>query len=465
MSAATMTRAPITRVDHEEAAETDSAWRDAIETAFWLAGVGGLSLMLAAGTPISTLGDALTSIGRATGIVAATMMMVQLLVIARIPLIERRLGHDRAALLHGRLGRIGFFMMAAHIITLVLGYAARVNSGWWDQAWAFLLDYGDEMTLAVIGFWLLIAVVATSLAAVRAKWKYEKWHAVHLLTYVVIAFSIPHQFTQGTTFSGSAASATDVFARWYWAVLWTVSVGGFVAYRLIRPLVALARHRITVERVDTNPDGTISVWMVGRGVSRMKASAGQFFLWRFLTPGMWLQAHPFSLSQSPRGDVLRITVKPVGDFTSAMADLLPGTRVMAEGPLGRLTTRHRRAHGTVLAGAGSGIAPMVSLLEELDGSGPIVVMLRAHTEAEIPHLDEVRTLAAQRGATLYLLTGSRGNGWLPQGMSARMTQLAPALVASDVYVCGPRAWADTILEEARACGVPQEHLHIEEFSW
>jgi len=453
------------RVDFEHRAETDSAWKDALETSFWLSGVGAVSLMLAAGAPINTMGDALSTVGRATGIVAASMMMIQLLVIARIPIVERRLGHDRAALLHGRLGRIGFFMMGAHVVTLIFGYAARVHGGWWDQAWSFLLHFGTNMTLSVVSFWLLIAVVATSLAAVRRKWKYESWHAVHLLTYLVIGLSIPHQFTQGTTFSGHALSATDTFARWYWAVLWTVSVGGFVLYRILKPLWMLARHNLTVERVEQNPDGTISIWMVGRGLSHMKTKAGQFFLWRFLTPGMWTEAHPFSISKAPRGNVLRITVKPVGDHTAAMADLLPGTKVMTEGPLGRFTNQHRRAHGTVLVGAGSGIAPMVSLLEELDGSGPIVVMLRARTPEEIPHLSEVRALVAARGATLYLLTGRRGRGWLPQGMAARMTQLVPALAASDVYVCGPRVWADTILDEARACGAPEEHLHIEEFAW
>ncbi len=458
-------RIATSRVDLEQRAETDSAWRDTLETVFWLSGVGAISLMLAAGAPITTVGESLTAVGRATGIVAASMMMIQLLVIARIPIVERRLGHDRAALLHGRLGRIGFFMIAAHVFTLILGYAARTHTGWWNQAWNFLLNFSTQMTLSVIGFWLLIAVVATSLAAVRRKWKYESWHTVHLLTYLVVGLSIPHQFTSGTTFSGIAHSATDTFARWYWAILWTVSVGGFLLYRIIKPVWTLARHNLTVERVDRNPDGTISVWIVGRGLSRMKTKAGQFFLWRFLTPGMWLEAHPFSLSRSPRGNVLRITVKPVGDFTAAMADLLPGTKVMAEGPLGRFTPHHRRAHGTVLIGAGSGIAPMVSLLEDLDGSGPIVVMLRARTPEEIPHLDEVRALAADRGATLYLLTGRRARGWLPQGMAARMTQLAPALIASDVYVCGPQVWANTILAEARACGAPEEHLHIEEFAW
>ena len=458
-------RVPITTDTYEHRAETESAWKDTLETVFWLSGVGAVSLMLAAGAPIGSFGDALTTIGRATGIVAATMMMVQLLVIARVPIIERRLGHDRAALLHGTLGRIGFFVIFVHVITLVLGYGARVNSGWWDQAWSFALHYGNEMTLTVIGFWLLIAVVATSLAAVRRRWRYERWHAVHLLTYVVIGVSIPHQFINGTTFNGYAMSATDTFARWYWAMLWTASIGAFVVYRLLRPVWHLMRYQITVARVDRNSDGTISVWMTGRSLQRLHPRAGQFFMWRFLAQEMWTQAHPFSLSRSPRGDVMRITVKPVGDHTAAIADLLPGTRVMAEGPLGRFTPHHRRAHGTVLAGAGSGIAPMVAILEELDSSGPIVVFLRARDASEIPHLEEVRELAHERGATLYLLEGRRSAGWLPQGLSATMTQLAPATTASDVYVCGPEAWAQAVLDEARACGAPEEHLHREEFAW
>jgi len=107
----------------------------------------------------------------------------------------------------------------------------------------------------------------------------------------------------------------------------------------------------------------------------------------------------------------------------------------------------------------------VAILEELDSSGPIVVFLRARTASEIPHLEEVRELAHQRGATLYLPEGRRSEGWLPQGFSATMAELAPAIAASDVYVCGPESWASAVLDEARACGAPKEHLHREEFAW
>ncbi len=456
----------LTTDGYKRRAEHDSAWKDSISSLFWLLGVGGLAMMLASGAPIGNFGDALTTIGRATGIVAGTMMMIQLLIIARVPIIERRFGHDRAALLHGRLGRIGFIIIFVHVIALILGYEARIHTGWWDQVWTFALNFGTEMTLAVIGFVLLVAVVITSLAAVRAKWKYEKWHAVHMLTYIAIGLSIPHQFVNGTTFSGYAYSITDTLARWYWAILWLVSVGAFLGYRWLRPIWHFIRHQIIVAKVERNSDGTISVWMEGRNLQDINPTAGQFFMWRFLTPGMWAQAHPFSLSKSPKGDIMRITVKPVGDHTAAMFDLLPGTKVMAEGPLGRFTSHHRRAHGTVLAGAGSGIAPMVAILEDLDNTAPISVFLRARTAADIPHFEEIKTLAHERGATLYVLDGRRSEiSWLPEGKTASMAELVPNLTNSDVYVCGPEAWAKNILDEARSCGVSEQHLHREEFAW
>lgn len=76
----------------------------------------------------------------------------------------------------------------------------------------------------------------------------------------------------------------------------------------------------------------MSITITGRGLDRLAARPGQFFVWRFLTPGHWHEAHPFSLSAAPDGRRLRITVKAVGDHSAGLASLAPGTRVLAEGP-------------------------------------------------------------------------------------------------------------------------------------
>ena len=81
----------------------------------------------------------------------------------------------------------------------------------------------------------------------------------------------------------------------------------------------------------------MSLRITGRDLDRLRARAGQFFLWRFLTAALWGTAHPFSLSAAPDGRSLRITVKGLGDHTARIAQIPPGTRVVAEGPFGVFT--------------------------------------------------------------------------------------------------------------------------------
>ena len=39
----------------------------------------------------------------------------------------------------------------------------------------------------------------------------------------------------------------------------------------------------------------------------------------------------------------------------------------------------------------------------------------------------------------------------------------PHLRESDLYVCGPPAWADLVLRDAFAAGIPRHQIHIERF--
>ncbi len=55
--------------------------------------------------------------------------------------------------------------------------------------------------------------------------------------------------------------------------------------------------------------GVVSIVIEGEHLDELRAEAGQFFRWRFLTPDLWSAAHPFSLSSPPTDHRLRLTVK------------------------------------------------------------------------------------------------------------------------------------------------------------
>jgi ferredoxin-NADP reductase len=215
--------------------------------------------------------------------------------------------------------------------------------------------------------------------------------------------------------------------------------------------------------------------MTGRHLEALPAKAGQFFIWRFLDrrPG-WTRGHPWSLSAPVSDGRVRITVKDLGDGSAALHGLKPGTRVLVEGPFGRLTADSRSRRHVVLLGAGVGIAPLRALAEELDyppGEAVLIHRVRSVNEALLG--DEIDELGRRRGLQTALLVGPRIRGrasWLPTAWSAisdveALRRLAPNLLAADVYVCGPDDWMTSVMAAVRAAGVPAAQLHVERFSW
>lgn len=436
-----------------------SWWADGLEAAVWLAAVTGIAFMIAGGSLAyaSSAADWTYAFGRALGIVAAVLMMAQVLLASRAPWVERVLGHDRAIALHTRWGKVAIVLMLVHLTIMTTVTASYDGRSVVSQVLTWP-QYGWWMLAALVAGVAFLVVLVTSLTAVRLRWPYERWHAVHLLVYVGVAFAVPHQFLEGSTFRSGGV------AWWFWAVLWVVSLGSFVIFRIARPLVLLEHHDVRVESVTPLPDGSTTVTMTGRYLDHLHARPGQFFLWRFLTPGLAWQHHPYSLSAAP-GDRLRITVKPSGDGSRALAGLTPGTRVIADGPLGVFHHGTRTGHALVLVAAGIGVTPVRAMLEECGPEDEVTVVIRARSRDEAPLLEEVEALAAERGARLIVVLGPRGDSWgsVDQPMAVRDLVDEPA--TTDLFVCGPSPWAQQVADDARASGLKPEAIHLEKFGW
>ena len=457
-------RAP--RIDRRRQYARRARASDLLVTLLWATGAAAVALYLVYGgvRDWTSAAAVVDGFGIIAGLVGSDFVLVMLVLAARVPVIDRTIGHDRAVATHRRLGKPALYLLLGHGILLLIGYGMSTGINPIAEIGPMLAL--PDMPLAFVGTGLFIAVVVTSLVAVRRRFSYEGWHLVHLLSYLAVIFALPHQFSEG----GILADGT--WQRGYWVVLYVLAAAAIGYYRFLTPIIATLRHRITVAGTTTLSPGVVSIHLRGRRLRELGTEGGQFLIWRFWTGSTWWHSHPISLSAMPSDTTARITVRELGAGSGRISSSPAGTRVSIEGPYGIFSDVARTAPGLAIVAAGIGVTPVRALLESARiAPGEATILLRAADDDETYLWDEIGEIAAAKDATLYKSVGRRarsGATWLSEQDARRGVSLRsvfPKLLQSDLYLCGPSTWLDAVEADARALGIPEHQIHAERFDW
>ncbi|MEZ0093726.1 ferric reductase-like transmembrane domain-containing protein [Streptacidiphilus sp. EB129] len=401
-----------------------------------------------------------TNAGRLFGLLAGYAAPVLVVLMARVPVLDRTLGSDRLARWHAMGGRYMVGLVSAHVVLIVWGYALTDRKGLVAQTTTLVFHYPD-MLKATFGTLLLFGVGAVSARAARRRLSYEAWYYLHLATYLAIFLTFFHQLSNGAEF------VLDTKARLLWYGLYLGSAALILWFRFVLPVRDAYRHRLRVAEVRPEGPGVVSVFVTGDYLDELAARtrAGQFFRWRFLTPGLFLAANPYSLSAPPGPGYLRITVKDLGTHSRSLARLRPGTRILAEGPYGAFTAARRTRPKVLLLAAGVGITPIRALFETIPAApGNLTLVYRASRAEDLIFRQELESIAAARGARLHHLVGTRAESGEPL-QARRLLALLPDLREHDVYLCGPDGMVRTAREALDTAGVPARRIHHESFEF
>ena len=395
------------------------------------------------------------SVSRISALLGSYLALVGLVLVARMPWIEKSVGHDRLVIWHRKLGPYSMYLVSFHVLFVILGYAGNDRIPMAIELWRMIFRY-PWMLPAFVGFLFFAAAGITSYKKVRKNMSYETWWTIHLYTYLAIALAFMHQVLTGPMFIGHPLN------KLYWELLYIYSALVLVMYRFVIPNVRSLRHGVKVEQIVHEGPGVYSIIMKGRSLNKLDSHGGQFFGWRFLTKGQWWISHPYSLSAAPTDKYLRVTVKDLGDQSGVIKDIKPGTRVFFEGPYGTFVASRASKGHVVLVGGGVGITPLRALLEEFAVSKEIDVIFRASKAEDLVLRHELDELAKMRGARVHYLVGSRDE----HPMSAKyISALIPAFRDADVYVCGPTPLVEAVKEAAKTVGIPKNRFHDEAFEF
>jgi predicted ferric reductase len=389
-----------------------------------------------------------------SGLLAGYGVAVMLIMMSRLPALERGVGADRLARWHAFGGRSILMLILVHGIAATIAWAQLQGEGL-VPALVEVLGF-PGLVAATVGTALFLAVGIASIRAARKRLRYETWHLLHFGTYLAIGLSFAHELA-GPDLAGHPA------VQAFWSLLYTAAFALVVRYRFLDPILRVWRHGMRVDSVIDEGNGVVSIVVRGRHLDDLGAEPGQFFRWRFLTRSTWQTANPFSLSAPPSDRFLRLTVKAVGDGTRAIQNVPVGTTLLAEGPYGAMTERRRSGTGVLLVAGGVGITPMRALFETVHEHGSRLTLLyRAPSKDEVLFRDELVSIAKDRGAELIVITGSSSDPRRALS-AANLRRWVPDVARRDVFICAsPRfsAAAHAALAEA---GVPRRRVHQEEF--
>ncbi|HUY17443.1 MAG TPA: ferredoxin reductase family protein [Acidimicrobiales bacterium] len=421
-------------------------------------GLAGAVVLAFWGESISSLearGGWLTLGGRLAGLVGTYLMLVMVVLMSRVPWLERSVGQDQLVRWHRRIGGWPVGLIALHVLLITWGYAQLTSASFFRQLWTFIMHYPDVLESAV-ALGLLAMAGVTSARIVRRRLEYETWWVVHLYVYLALGLAFFHQIKIGVMFLGHPGT------RALWIATWVVAAVSVASFRVALPVIRNLRHQLRVSSVREETPGVYSVVVTGRQINQLAVSGGQYFQWRFMTRELWWHAHPYSLSALPQAPYLRVTVKGLGGHSNSMAHLKPGTRVIVEGPYGTFTRHSMSTKRALLVGAGVGVTPLLALLEDLPHSVKVTVVIRESVPEDVVHRQEFVDLVAQRHGTLHELIGTREQvRFSPKALHDLVGDLRDV----DVYVCGPDSFTHMVVAAARQVGARPERIHLETFSF
>jgi predicted ferric reductase len=432
---------------------------------FWVSIIPVLLVVAQGDLRFNDLGNLLSSTNRLLAIFGTALLLLHLALVARIPWIEKVIGLDKLTSSHKKLGKPLVVILGLHLAVSVVSYSIRGQIPIFEALWELNLGY-FAIALATLGYALMLLITFSSIRAARARLSYETWFLIHLLSYLAVGVSIPHQLELGTDFLGQPLVVS------FFTLLYAFVFGNLLVFRVLVPVALSLQTDLKISKLERLNPRTLYVEVSGRGISRFDFQAGQFFMLRILTPRQWWRPHPFSLSHHD-GQSVGFTIGIRGDDTSWISGNSVGTRVILEGPYGVFTELKRSRQHVALMGSGIGITPILSLANSLAAQpGDVSILYRVSDLGDAPLVPDLEAVSQRFGHRLKIDAGPRGQSGVLSAAdtevgndASRLMQIFPNLHESDIYICGPRAWSDRLVETLETLGVDKNQIHIEEFAW
>jgi predicted ferric reductase len=242
--------------------------------------------------------------------------------------------------------------------------------------------------------------------------------------------------------------------------------------RVVKPLFML-RRPYRVAEVRRERGDTWTLVMRPDGHAGFRFSPGQVGWLTVWGSPFKITGHPFSFSSSAAAadGCVEMSIRNLGDFTSAIPNVPVGKRIYLDGPYGAFTIGNPADMHVLIAG-GIGVTPMVSMIRTLADrrdKRPVILLYASKDWESITFREDLETLKARLNLTIVYVLQNPPIAWTgEQGyISAEMFKrhLPPPYETHEYFICGPDVMMDAIENALKELGVPLSKYHSERYSF
>jgi predicted ferric reductase len=295
---------------------------------------------------------------------------------------------------------------------------------------------------------------------------YETWHLTHIvLAIVAVTAGLLHMV-------GWGSYLIDPWKRALWIGLTIFWIGLLLYVRIVKPLFMLRRpYRVSEVRKERGDTSTLVMHPDGHPGFRF--SPGQFGWLTLWGSPFKITGHPFSFSSSAAVTDGRVemSIRNLGDFTSAIHKVPVGQRVYLDGPYGAFTIGNPADMHVLIAG-GVGITPMMSMIRTLadrNDTRPAILLYGSRDWESITFREELEALKTRLNLTVVHVLANPPAGWTgEQGFITAdvfKRHLPPPYANHEYFICGPNVMMDAIEKALGEMDVPLSKYHSERYSF
>jgi predicted ferric reductase len=400
-----------------------------------------------------------TELSVSLGFAGLAMMGLQFLLTARYRGMTSPYGIDVVYHFHRQISFVIFALILAHPLIL---FIERPNT----------IEYLNIFTASwaarfgVLGFLCLVFVVFASLFRKQFRIAYEPWRISHgIVGTLAIIFTRAHLILVGYYADTTAKQII-------WVVLHGgIWIGALLFVRVIKPMMMLKRP-YRVDQVRPEKGNVYSLILKPDGHKGLEFKPGQFVWLTIWSSPFSMKEHPFSFSSSAMVDgSYELAIKELGDFTTKVKTIKPGTKAYLDGPYGVFSMDYHPAPGYVFLAGGIGIGPIMSMLrtaKDRRDMRPLVLVYGSKNWEELAFQEEIDQLKEFLNLKVVYVLEDPPEEWEGETGFVTSDLLARHLPNNrfelEYFICGPEPMIDAVENAMVKLGISLERTQAERFN-